>query len=987
MSSEKVPPTEERKIQTIEHVKSGFTPKPDWRRFADTDHFVQFYEKDAFLLNSLSSYLSIGLFAGDACIVITTVDHRSGLEERLQTCGVDLERFRACGQYVWLDAGDYLMKLLVDGQPAPDRFASIVGGAIDRASSAATDNRSRAQRRVRVFGEMVSLLWNDGNHDGALGLERLWNDLAKERRFALFCAYPINCFKGESVAGLLESVCAEHAAIIPAESYSELANDEDRLRSIVLLQQQATSLRQETRDRHYAEQKLRISELRYQRLFEASKEGIVVISGHTMKIVDANPAAAELLAVPRRRMIGKALPEIGLPCGLDPNFAMTEISDAGVVRTEDLQLQTPDGRTRDVELTASVFEAAGERVVLCNLRDITLRKQAEDALRSVRDQLEIQVEDLRRLHEMSVSLTSSLDIQSVLEEVLRAALAVQGTDLGLLSLSDDRGEGLVLKVSRGFDEDFLQHVFHVPAGCGACGTCFKERERVVVEDVETDPIFSDYREAALKAGFRSCHSTPLVTRGGDVIGVLSVHFRMRHRPSEREIRLIDLYARMAVDIIENARLHYQMQRELETRKNLLMREQIARSEAETASRLKDEFLATVSHELRTPLNAIIGWSHMLRQGGLDDVGTARAIETIERNAKAQAQLIEDILDVSRIITGKLRLNTGPVDMAAVINAAIDSVQLAADAKNIRLEVTLDPSARHISGDSSRLQQVVWNLLSNAIKFTPFDGRVEVRLERAGSDVKVSVSDTGQGITPDFLPFIFDRFRQADSTSTRRHGGLGLGLAIVRHLVELHGGSLTADSAGQGLGSTFSIRLSMAGGASERIVIRQRGVSGLWGGESISNSRNVPSLRGIRVLLVDDDFDSLQLLRLILGEQNAEVQTASSATEAMDILEWFRADVVVSDLAMPGEDGYSLIRKIRARETGRHDSIAAIALTAFVRVEDRAKALTAGFNMFVPKPVEPRELIEAIANLAGASLGGGLPSFPARVQKETDGNVN
>ena len=238
----------------------------------------------------------------------------------------------------------------------------------------------------------------------------------------------------------------------------------------------------------------------------------------------------------------------------------------------------------------------------------------------------------------------------------------------------------------------------------------------------------------------------------------------------------------------------------------LVGEQMARAEAETANRMKDEFLATVSHELRTPLNAIIGWSHLLRSGSLDEATASRAMETIDRNAKAQAQLIEDILDVSRMITGKLRLNNEPVDIASVINAAIDSVQLAVDSKNIELEVTLDPSARHTLGDSSRLQQVVWNLLANAIKFTPSGGRIEVKVERAGRNLKIRVSDSGQGIDPDFLPFIFERFRQADGTTTRQHGGLGLGLAIVRHLVELHGGTIKAESAGEGKGSTFIIKL-------------------------------------------------------------------------------------------------------------------------------------------------------------------------------------
>jgi CheY-like chemotaxis protein len=378
--------------------------------------------------------------------------------------------------------------------------------------------------------------------------------------------------------------------------------------------------------------------------------------------------------------------------------------------------------------------------------------------------------------------------------------------------------------------------------------------------------------------------------------------------------------------------------------------------------LKDEFLATVSHELRTPLNAIIGWSHMVRSGNLDEATIARAIETIERNAKAQAQLIEDILDVSRVITGKLRLNIETVDLASIINAAIDSVQLAAESKGIELEVTVSPPARHVAGDSSRLQQVVWNLLSNAIKFTPSGGRVEVRLERAGTNAQITVGDTGEGINAAFLPFIFDRFRQADGTSTRKHGGLGLGLAIVRHLVELHGGTINAESPGEGAGSKFTIRLPLAM-TSERANDRRLDIGSMRPGKEVNGQRTPRlALDGVKVLLVDDDQDTLNMISTMLTDYGAIVQTAASSLDALEALRWYKPDVIVSDLAMPYEDGYSLIHKLRVLGTESGKQTPAVALTAYVRVEDRARALSAGFNMFVPKPVEPDELVTAIANL-------------------------
>ena len=571
-------------------------------------------------------------------------------------------------------------------------------------------------------------------------------------------------------------------------------------------------------------------------------------------------------------------------------------------------------------------------------------------------ELEVQVEDLRRLHETSGRLTSLLDVDEVLREVLQAAMAVQGTGLGVLSLSDPERPGLRLGVHAGLDDEFLRHVEAVPSGGGACGTAYAERRRVVVEDTEVDPVYAPYREAARKAGIRACHSTPLISRRGDTVGVLCMLFAEPHRPSDRETRLMDLYARIAADSIESARLHQRLQQELEDRQQSLAREHIARADAETANRMKDEFLATVSHELRTPLNAILGWSHILRGGKLDETTIMRGVEVIERNAQTQAQLIEDILDASRVITGNLRLNRDPVDLSTVVNAATDSVRLSAETKGIQLAVMLDPAARHAAGDANRLQQVVWNLLANAIKFTASGGRVEVRLEREDGQARITVRDTGEGVAPEFLPFIFDRFRQADSTITRRHGGLGLGLAIVRHLVELHEGTVRAESAGEGYGSSFIVRLPLA----ERVEGARIGPAGA--------PASPPALQGQHILVVDDDRDALDMLALVLTDAGAAVRTASSAAEALALLRWIRPDVLVSDLAMPDEDGYSLIRNIRAieRETGHETP--AVALTAYVRVQDRARAVAAGFDVFVEKPVDPEELIAVLSGIADSRAG-------------------
>jgi len=391
--------------------------------------------------------------------------------------------------------------------------------------------------------------------------------------------------------------------------------------------------------------------------------------------------------------------------------------------------------------------------------------------------------------------------------------------------------------------------------------------------------------------------------------------------------------------------------------------QRARKEAELANRLKDEFLATVSHELRTPLTAILGWSRILQTRQHDPASVARAIETIERNAKGLAQIVEDILDVSRIITGKLRLEFGPVDLRHVLGAAIDVVRPAAEAKGVLMVDLAEGPPCLVSGDPDRLQQVVWNLLSNAVKFTPKGGRVEASIERSGSaHARILVTDTGQGIRPDFLPYLFDRFRQADSTTTRSHGGLGLGLAIVRHLVELHGGSVKAESAGEGLGSTFSITLPMPEGLDERDLSLRFPAPAETPAEDVHSM----ALRSVRVLVVDDEADARELLTMVLEREGAIVTTVPTAAEALAQIAAQPPDVLVSDISMPGQDGYALIRKVRAMPPGRGGRLAAVALTAYAREEDRRKALAAGFDVHVPKPLDPAKLVSVVTRLAGRS---------------------
>jgi signal transduction histidine kinase/CheY-like chemotaxis protein len=389
------------------------------------------------------------------------------------------------------------------------------------------------------------------------------------------------------------------------------------------------------------------------------------------------------------------------------------------------------------------------------------------------------------------------------------------------------------------------------------------------------------------------------------------------------------------------------------REELLERERAAREAAEEGNRLKDQFLATVSHELRTPLNAIVGWADMLRTRRVDDVIRDRACKSIYENARQQARMIDELLDVARIVSGKLRLERTAVDLEQVVRAAVDVVQAAAEARHMSIAVEIDPDIGRVFGDGARLQQIAWNLLSNAVKFTDDGGRIEVRVRRAHGAAEIAVSDNGTGIMPEFLPWVFEPFRQADASSTRRHGGLGLGLSIVKHLVEAHGGTITASSAGQGRGSTFTVRLPIRAVADQSIV-------------APPPSGELPvSLEGLSVLVLDDDTESREVAAAHLRSYDATVWTAASAAEAFEILQHERMDVLLADIAMPDEDGYSFIRRVRAIQAGVA-AIPAAALTALARGEDRQRALNAGFQLHLAKPIDGRSLIAAVATLGKRS---------------------
>jgi signal transduction histidine kinase/ActR/RegA family two-component response regulator len=551
-------------------------------------------------------------------------------------------------------------------------------------------------------------------------------------------------------------------------------------------------------------------------------------------------------------------------------------------------------------------------------------------LKSTKAELATQLADLRRLHDLSVKLSAHVDLPTLLNEVLTAVCALQRAPMGLLMLYNQDDHDLTVAASVGLQADALTTLARVSVGTGVCGTAVSERKPCVVKDIRRDGRFeTDHRFAAL-IGARAVSCVPLQARTGQIVGAIATYFRIPHRPTAREIQLVELYGGQASEFIENARQYQQIR---------------------DASRLKDEFLATISHEIRTPLNAVLGWTRVLQMTGMsptEDRGL-RALQAIERNSRIQAQLVEDLLDISRIVSGKMQMTFEPVNLPATIEAAIETVRPGAENKHLDVQCDLEP-AIVVFGDPARLQQVVWNVLVNAVRFTPEDGSIHIRLERHGTSAHLSVRDSGMGIAPEFLPHVFDRFRQGDGSVTRSNGGLGLGLAIVRHVGEAHGGEVRAESRGLGQGATFTIALPLASNESLPEKPRQ--------GPAILPT----SLRGIRILIVEDQVDARELLATALEAYGASVTAVTSGVEALTALKQASFDVLVADIGMADMNGYALIRAVRALANQTEKRLPAVALTVYASAKERDDALTAGYDRHIVKPIDPDRVASTILDL-------------------------
>ena len=697
-------------------------------------------------------------------------------------------------------------------------------------------------------------------------------------------------------------------------------------------------------DRKQAEEALRQSNAILNTINESTPT-LIYVKDREGRMLVANPALLAVVGKPSEEILGKTSLEFHQPRQEAEKIMENDrlVMQTGQSYQFEEVLEMVGGRRVFLSVKAPYRDEQGNIIGIIGISsDISDRKLAELERERLFTRKRHYAEQLQGLTAAALAINSALSVEQVLQAIADRAAAIVGTHQSVTSLTvNDNWEQAINAVYlsdkyaqwRGYDAK--------PDGSGiyACVCHLNRPMRMTQAELEAHPHWRGFgKEAENHPAMRGWLAAPLVGRDGHNIGLIQLSDKYEGDFTETDEAVVVQLAQMASIAVENARLY--------------QAEQQAREEAQTANRLKDEFLAVLSHELRSPLNPILGWTKLLQSGKLNQARTAEALTTIERNAKLQAQLIEDLLDISRIMRGKLTLNSTRVSLTFVISNALETVRLAAEAKNIQFNLALDPTVGQVLGDAGRLQQVVWNLLSNAVKFTPPGGQVTIRLTQVDSDAQIQIIDTGKGINPEFLPYVFEYFRQEDGSITRKFGGLGLGLAIARQIVEMHGGRIWADSPGVGLGAIFTLKLptintKVKPGAKRAIAA------------SSPSSPKTP-LTGMRILVVDDIADTRELLTFLLEDNGAIVKAVASATEALQTFAQFQPDIILSDVGMPEMDGYELMRSLRKLEAGR--SIPAIALSAYAGEIDREYAIAAGFQRHLAKPIDPDRVISFIVEL-------------------------
>ena len=699
-------------------------------------------------------------------------------------------------------------------------------------------------------------------------------------------------------------------------------------------------IKRDITERKQAQEALQRSEAELTDFFENASLPLHWI-GPDGTILRVNQAELDMLGYTREEYVGHHIAEFHVDQNVIQDI-LARLQAGEVLQNYEARLRCKDGGIKHVLISSSVYREDGNFVhTRCFTRDITERKRSESRL--------------GLQYAITKILSESHDFVKSAQSILQAVCESLDWAVGALWRVDRQTEtmrcvDICHATSMATPEfDRLTQSIAFKKGVGLPGRIWELGKPAWINNVPADDNFPRAGVAA-REGLHGAFGFPVLL-GSEVWGAIEFFSPEIREPDEELLRLVAGIGGQIGQLTKRKRAE-------EDRAELFKRERAARADAEKANRLKDEFLATLSHELRTPLNAVIGWSRMLGSGRLDRESSKHALEVIERNAWAQKQIIEDILDVSRVITGKLQLNVSPVDLVAVMDAALDAVRPAMEAKEIKIETIIDASLRMISGDANRLQQVIWNILSNAAKFTPNRGRVEISVSQTAAHVQIQVKDSGPGIEPAFLPYVFERFRQADGSITRTHGGLGLGLAIARHLVELHGGTIGVENRDDGQGAVFTIRLPLPSGE-----LRPEALAGADSAVKENQSEQA-SLEGLAILIVDDETDALDLITVELAQHGAKVTAVTSAEDALKALDQGNFDLLISDISMPKIDGYDLIRQIRKNEAGINQKIPAVALTAYARVQDRMQAIMAGYSTHIAKPVDANELLTVIASLAG-----------------------
>jgi PAS domain S-box-containing protein len=691
------------------------------------------------------------------------------------------------------------------------------------------------------------------------------------------------------------------------------------------------------------------------RTFMEAVPGVVYAKDRAGRLLLGNAGTAALLGRPPDAFIGRTDRELLADQAEAERIMATDraIMDSGQLQQVEEQVQLPDG-TPAIWLStkAPMRDGKGEVVGLIGTSlDITERKREQERARHEAEMLEV-------LNRTGVLLAAELDLEKVLQSVTDAATRLTGAQFGAFFYNgvDTQGEAYVLYTLCGAPRSAFEGFGH-PRPTAIFEPTFRGGAPIRVDDIRADARYGRWGpHHGMPRGHlpvRSYLAVSVVSPRGEVIGGLFFGHPEVGVFTERSERLAVGIAGYAAVAIDNARLYADAQRAAQERTQLLESERAARAEAERASTLKDEFLATLSHELRTPLSAILGWVHILRHKAGSDPTLAKGVDVIERSTRVQTQLIEDLLDMSRITSGKLKLDLQPIAPVLFVQGAIESLKPAAEAAKVRLRVDVEGAAATVLGDQARLQQVIWNLVSNAIKFSPAGGEVRIGVGGDEDEVRIAVQDQGVGIPVEFLPHVFERFRQEDGSTSRKFGGLGLGLSIVRHIVEQHAGSVHAHSEGRGHGARFEVRLPTQASA-QPVAAAQPAILG-----------DQVDLRGVAVLVVDDEPDVLDLIARVLGEAGAEVVQAAGATAALAALQARAPQLVISDIGLPEMDGYELLRNIRRLATGGGAPLPVMALTAFARPEDRQRALGAGFDAYLAKPVPVQELLLQASRLVAA----------------------